>query len=99
LVADGCSRADADRLREPCRGVAPSASTEGHVCATGQRRGPNVVDVARDGKAAGLVAIGDDPRETAAKAITALKAVGVRPVMLSGDNRQTAERNTRESTR
>ncbi|OLB82014.1 MAG: copper-translocating P-type ATPase [Actinobacteria bacterium 13_2_20CM_2_66_6] len=59
-------------------------------------QGRTVVHVARDGKAAGLVAIADAPRETAAEAITALKELGVRPVMLTGDNRQTAERIARE---
>jgi P-type Cu2+ transporter len=58
--------------------------------------GRTVVHVARDGKPAGLVAIADAPRETAAEAITALKEAGVRPVMLTGDNRQTAERVARE---
>jgi P-type Cu2+ transporter len=58
--------------------------------------GRTVVHVARDGKPAGLVAIADAPRETAAEAITALKEVGARPVMLTGDNRQTAERIARE---
>jgi Cu2+-exporting ATPase len=59
-------------------------------------QGRTVVHVARDGKAAGLVAIADAPRETAAEAITALKELSVRPVMLTGDNRQTAERIARE---
>jgi Cu2+-exporting ATPase len=59
-------------------------------------QGRTVVHVARDGKAMGLVAIADAPRETAAEAITALKELGVRPVMLTGDNRQTAERIARE---
>src|SRR6266542_2412055 len=58
--------------------------------------GRTVVYVARDGKPAGLVAIADAARETAAEAITALKELGVRPVMLTGDNRQTAERIARE---
>jgi Cu2+-exporting ATPase len=58
--------------------------------------GRTVVHVARDGKAAGLVAIADAPRETAAEAITALTEIGIRPVMLTGDNRQTAERIARE---
>jgi Cu2+-exporting ATPase len=43
-----------------------------------------------------LVAIADAPRETAVAAVAALKAIGVRPVMLTGDNRQTAERVARE---
>jgi P-type Cu2+ transporter len=58
--------------------------------------GRTVVHVARDGKAAGLVAIADAPRETAAHAITALREIGIRPVMLTGDNSQTAERIARE---
>jgi P-type Cu2+ transporter len=58
--------------------------------------GRTVVHVARDGKAAGLVAIADAPRQTAAEAITALREMGIRPVMLTGDNRQTAERIARE---
>jgi P-type Cu2+ transporter len=58
--------------------------------------GRTVVHVARDGRTVGLVAIADAPRETAAAAIAALKDLGVRPVMLTGDNRQTAERIARE---
>jgi Cu2+-exporting ATPase len=54
--------------------------------------GQTVVHVARDGRAIGVVAIADAPRETAAAAIEALKEIGIRPVMLTGDNRQTAER-------
>ena len=55
-------------------------------------QGRTVVHVIRDGRAIGVVAIADAPRETAAEAIAALKQDGVRPVMLTGDNRQTAER-------
>jgi Cu2+-exporting ATPase len=54
--------------------------------------GRTVVHVARDGQAIGVVAIADAPRETAAAAIAALKEIGIRPVLLTGDNRQTAER-------
>jgi P-type Cu2+ transporter len=54
--------------------------------------GRTVVHVAVDGRAAGLIAIADAPRETAGEAIAALKQLGVRPVMLTGDNRATAER-------
>jgi Cu2+-exporting ATPase len=55
-------------------------------------QGRTVVHVAVDGRAAGLIAIADAPRETAVEAIVALKEAGVRPVMLTGDNRATAER-------
>src|ERR687892_633064 len=54
--------------------------------------GRTVVHVAIDGRPAGLIAIADAPRETASEAIAALKELGIRPVMLTGDNRQTAER-------
>jgi P-type Cu2+ transporter len=53
--------------------------------------GRTVVHVAVDGRPAGLIAIADAPRETASEAVAALKELGIRPVMLTGDNRQTAE--------
>src|SRR5215207_6075089 len=55
-------------------------------------QGRTSVQVAVDGSAAAVIAIADSPRETAADAIAALKDLGVRPVMLSGDSRATAER-------
>jgi Cu2+-exporting ATPase len=55
-------------------------------------QGRTSVLVAVDGRAAAVIAVADAPRETAAEAITSLKALGVRPVMLSGDSRATAER-------
>jgi Cu2+-exporting ATPase len=54
--------------------------------------GRTTIQVALDGRAVAVVAIADAPRETAAEAIRALKELGVRPVMLSGDSRATAER-------
>jgi Cu2+-exporting ATPase len=54
--------------------------------------GRTVVHVAVDGRAAGLIAIADAPRETAADAVAALAELGVRAVMLTGDNRATAQR-------
>jgi Cu2+-exporting ATPase len=54
--------------------------------------GRTSVQVAIDDKAAAVIAIADAPRETAPAAISALRELGVRPVMLSGDSRATAER-------
>jgi Cu2+-exporting ATPase len=54
--------------------------------------GRTVVHVAVDGRPAALIAIADAPRETAREAVAALKELGIRPVMLTGDNRATAER-------
>jgi P-type Cu2+ transporter len=58
--------------------------------------GRTTVRVGADGRAVGVIAIADAPRDTAAAAIEALKELGVRPVMLSGDSRATAERVARE---
>ena len=55
-------------------------------------QGRTTVQVAIDGEAAAVIAVADAPRETAAEAIRALRDLGVRPVMLSGDSRATAER-------
>jgi P-type Cu2+ transporter len=54
--------------------------------------GRTVVHVAVDGRPTGLIAIADAPRKTASEAVAALKELGIGPVMLTGDNRQTAER-------
>jgi Cu2+-exporting ATPase len=55
-------------------------------------QGRTTVQIAVDGRPAGVVAIADAPRETAVDAIRALKELGVRPVMLTGDSGATAER-------
>ena len=54
--------------------------------------GRTVVVAAVDGRAAGLVAIADAARPTARAAVDALHELGVEVVMLTGDNRATAER-------
>ncbi|MGZ6643208.1 MAG: heavy metal translocating P-type ATPase [Solirubrobacteraceae bacterium] len=55
-------------------------------------QGRTSVLVAIDGKAAAVIAVADAPRETAADAISALRELGVRPIMLSGDSQVTAQR-------
>jgi P-type Cu2+ transporter len=54
--------------------------------------GRTTVLVALDGRAAGVIAIADAPRETSKDAVAALRELGVGTVMLSGDSRATAER-------
>ena len=56
-----------------------------------RRNGQTVVFVAVDGHAAGLVGVADPIKEGAAEAIRNLHAEGIRIVMLTGDNRTTAE--------
>ena len=58
--------------------------------------GRTVVLVAIDRQPAGVVAIADAPRDSARDAVAALSELGVASVMLTGDNRQTAERVARE---
>jgi Cu2+-exporting ATPase len=55
-------------------------------------QGRTTVQVAIDGRAAGVIAIADAPRESAKAAVAALREIGVRAVMLTGDSQATAER-------
>ncbi|MGH7844547.1 MAG: heavy metal translocating P-type ATPase [Candidatus Binatia bacterium] len=52
--------------------------------------------VAVDGRAAGLVAVADKIRESARRAVIDLHDMGVETVMLTGDNRKTAEAVARQ---
>jgi Cu+-exporting ATPase len=66
----------------------------GHLAGTAEalrRDGQTVMFVAIDGQAAGLVGVADPIKAHAAEAVRALQAAGVRVVMLTGDNRTTAE--------
>ena len=54
-------------------------------------QGAGVMFVAIDGKLAGLIIVADPVKDSAAEAIAELHREGIRIVMLTGDNRQTAE--------
>jgi Cu+-exporting ATPase len=58
--------------------------------------GATAIFAAVDGKAAGILGIADPIKATTAEAITALKAAGLRLVMMTGDNRTTAEAVARQ---
>ncbi|PTE06929.1 heavy metal translocating P-type ATPase [Mesorhizobium helmanticense] len=53
--------------------------------------GKTVSVLLANGAVAGLIAMRDEPRPDAAAGIAALKGEGIRAVMLTGDNRRTAE--------
>ncbi|MDO8840297.1 MAG: heavy metal translocating P-type ATPase [Parvibaculum sp.] len=61
-----------------------------------RRDGATAIFVAIDGKAAGVIAIADPVKETTRGALDALKADGIRIVMLTGDNITTAEAVARQ---
>ncbi|MFI1952631.1 heavy metal translocating P-type ATPase [Streptomyces xinghaiensis] len=71
--------------------LGPLAARREELAATGR----TVVIVCVDGRAAGLIGIADAPRETSAAAVRELHGLGVEVVMLTGDNRATAERIAR----
>jgi Cu+-exporting ATPase len=56
-----------------------------------RKDGATAIFLALDGKPAGLIAIADPIKASAADALRDLKAAGIRVVMLTGDNRTTAE--------
>jgi P-type Cu2+ transporter len=53
--------------------------------------GKTAMYVALDGKALGVIAVADTIRDSARKAIQSLHHLGIKTVMLTGDNRRTAE--------
>ena len=61
-----------------------------------RKQGQTVVLAAVEGKAAGLIAVADPIKPSARDAVTALKQSGLRLVMLTGDNRATAQAIARE---
>lgn len=58
--------------------------------------GKTVVFATVDGQLAGLIAVADQPRAESAEAVAKLKAMGIKVVMLTGDNRQTADAIARQ---
>jgi Cu+-exporting ATPase len=63
---------------------------------TFSQKGQTVVLAAVNGKVAGLIAVADPIKSSALEAVAALKGSGLRLVMLTGDNRATAEAIAKE---
>jgi Cu+-exporting ATPase len=76
------------------RGVSVDGLDE--CAATLAARAKTPVYVALDGRVAGLVAVADSVKAESSEAIAALKALGLEVVMLTGDDRRTAEAVARE---
>ncbi|AVH58633.1 MULTISPECIES: heavy metal translocating P-type ATPase [Streptomyces] len=56
-----------------------------------EAEGRTAVVVTRDGVALGVVTVADAIKETSAEAVRALRALGLTPVLLTGDNRAVAQ--------
>ena len=56
-----------------------------------EEQGKTVVGVARDRQLLGLVGIGDQVKDDAAETVQRMKDAGITPVMITGDNRRTAD--------
>lgn len=61
-----------------------------HQAEAGRKQGQTVMLLAIDKKAAGLIGVADPIKETTAEALADLQKEGVQVVMLTGDNRTTA---------
>jgi Cu+-exporting ATPase len=61
-----------------------------------RRQGQTVMFVAIDGKAAGLVGVADPLKPSTREAVEALRAQGLKIVMVTGDNRTTADAVARQ---
>ncbi|MFJ4413326.1 heavy metal translocating P-type ATPase [Streptomyces sp. NPDC088925] len=64
--------------------------------AAAEADGATAVLVAWDGRVRGLLAVADAVKESSAEAVRELRALGLRPVLLTGDNRAVAEAVARE---
>ncbi|MCY4454890.1 MAG: heavy metal translocating P-type ATPase [Chloroflexi bacterium] len=69
----------------------------GDAAAAAAAHGETPLLVALDGRPAGLVTVADRLRPTTPAAVARLRALGIEPVMLTGDRRETAEAIAREA--
>ncbi|PRB19203.1 cation-translocating P-type ATPase [Microbacterium sp. MYb62] len=59
--------------------------------AEAERQGKTAIAVGWDGEARGVLVVADTVKPSSAQAITQLKALGLTPILLTGDNRAVAE--------
>jgi Cu+-exporting ATPase len=69
----------------------PQTTQWKNKAATLQQRGQTVIFVAMEKQMMGLVSVADSVKESTAEAIRTLHGLGLKVVMLTGDNKQTAE--------
>ena len=92
MTGSGLTETSADGV--PLRLGRPGYIDPGPLAADAARlqdRGATTVLVEAGGRVIGAVAIRDEPRPEAAETVTALHRLGVRTVILTGDNERTAQ--------
>ena len=72
------------------RGLATPAELETALAAAADR-GETAVAAGWDGEVRAVIAVADTIKPTSADAVARLRALGLRPILLTGDNRRTAE--------
>lgn len=82
-----CLAGNAALLAEEGVDMAPAAGRAEELAAQGK----TPLYFAGDGKLLGLIAVADRPKPTSAAAVAAFRALGIRVVMLTGDNARTAK--------
>jgi Cu+-exporting ATPase len=75
-------------------GVGVDGVVEGHEVEVGRRGG--AIAVAWDGQPRASLVVRDAVRPTSAEAVTELERLGLTPILLTGDDRETAERVARQ---
>ncbi len=60
-----------------------------------EEAGRTVIAVAKNGRALGIIALGDQLRPDAATTVAALRQAGITPILLTGDNERAARRMAR----
>ena len=86
-VAGACAFVGSPRHAREAAALTPDL--EARIAAL-EQAGKTVAVVLRDRAVLGLIALRDEPREDAAAGMAALAELGVRPLMLTGDNDRTA---------
>jgi Cu+-exporting ATPase len=87
VTAAGPVPAVADFVGTP--GVGVTGTVEGariEVRRAAEAVGGTTVEVLRDGELIGTIVVADEPRPTSAEAITRLRKLGLKPVLLTGDS-------------
>ena len=67
-------------------GIAPGRRHQRASCWVQQEAGATAIWVAVDGETAGIISLRDTVKDGSAAAITRLKELGLRPILLTGDN-------------